>query len=187
MSNGHTAIGLSAGAQASGPGRRLKVKKAIRKSGVGACRMDTKFRAAFGHHHIYVLIAILLCAGMAAAQVGSASLSGIVQDPSGASVAGATVILQNVLNGEPRTVKSNGTGGFSFAALPSGDYNLKVEREGFTTYVQQGIHLDPGDSRTLTDVKLAVGSESQTVTVEAAISGIQLDSGQLSATVTAQD
>ncbi|MGA3196798.1 MAG: hypothetical protein ABSD39_17530 [Terriglobales bacterium] len=36
-------------------------------------------------------------------------------------------------------------------------------------------------------MKLAVGSESQTVMVEAAVSGIQLDSGQLIATVTAQD
>jgi hypothetical protein len=187
MSKGHIAINLSAGAQATRPGRRLKVKKANQKSGVGTRKTARKFGAAFGTHQIYVLITILLAGSIAAAQVGSASLSGIVQDPSGATVAGANVILENVQNGELRTVKSNGTGGFSFAAVPSGDYNLKVEREGFTTYVQKGIHLDPGDSRTLTDVKLAVGSESQTVTVEAAVSGIQLDSGQLSATVTAQD
>lgn len=166
------------------------MRNVIQKCKVDVRRLTGKLLAAFGPHPIYTiyaLVAILLCAEMAAAQVGSASLSGIVQDPSGATVADATVTLENIQNGEPRTVKSNGTGGFSFAAVPSGDYNLKVEREGFTTYVQKGIHLDPGDSRTLTDVRLAVGAESQTVTVEASVSGIQLDSGQLSATVTAQD
>src|SRR6202034_472035 len=44
-------------------------------------------------------------------------------------------------------------------------------------------HLDPGDSRTLTDVRLTVGGQSQTVTVEAEVAGIPLDSGQLSATI----
>ncbi len=88
-----------------------------------------------------LLIAILLCAGIAAAQVGSASLSGIVLDPSGATIANATVTLENIQNGELRAVRSNGTGGFSFAAVPSGDYNLKVDREGFTTYVRKGFIL----------------------------------------------
>ncbi|MGA9473468.1 MAG: hypothetical protein WBV36_13465, partial [Terriglobales bacterium] len=67
------------------------MKKGIQKSGVGARKIARKFRTAFGRHHLYVLIAILLGAGIAIAQVGSASLSGIVQDPSGATVADATV------------------------------------------------------------------------------------------------
>jgi len=117
------------------------VRKAIQKSGVGARRAAEKFRAEFGHLHMNLLIAILLCAGIAAAQVGSASLSGIVLDPSGATIANATVTLENIQNGELRAVRSNGTGGFSFAAVPSGDYNLKVDREGFTTYVRKGFIL----------------------------------------------
>jgi hypothetical protein len=132
-------------------------------------------------------VILLLLAGVAAAQVGSASLSGLVEDPSGAAVPDATIVLENALSGSARIVKSNGAGTFSFAALPSGDYNLKVEKPGFSNFVQKSIHLDPGDSRTLTDVRLAVGGQSQTVTVDAEVAGIPLDSGQLSATITARN
>jgi len=121
------------------------------------------------------------------AQVGSANLNGLVQDQTGAAVPGATITLENVLSATPRTVTSNGAGAFSFAALPSGDYDLKVDKTGFAKFVQSGIHLDPGDNRTLTDIRLAVGTQSQTVTIDATVAGIPLDSGQLSATITARD
>ncbi|MGA7633297.1 MAG: carboxypeptidase-like regulatory domain-containing protein, partial [Terriglobales bacterium] len=133
------------------------------------------------------ILVLLLLASLATAQVGSASLGGVVQDPSGAAVANATVTLEEVLSGSPRVVKSNAAGEFSFAAVPSGDYNLKVEKAGFSNYVQKSVHLDPGDSRTLTDVRLAVGGQTQTVTVDAEVAGIPLDSGQLSSTITARD
>jgi hypothetical protein len=164
-----------------------KLKTPTQQSGIQTTEVDAGLKKPVYLYLVLTLAAILACTAVATAQVGSASLSGIVQDPSGASVPEASVALENAQNGTLWRVKSNGTGGFSFAAVPSGDYTLKVEREGFTTYLQNGIHLDPGDSRTLTDVKLAVGASSQTVTVEAATSGIQLDSGQLSATITARD
>ena len=103
-----------------------------------------------------ILVLLLLPGSLATAQVGSASLGGIVQDPSGAAVADASVTLENVLRGSTRVVKSNAAGVFSFAAMPSGDYDLKVEKAGFSNYVQKSIHLDPGDSLTLTDVRLAI-------------------------------
>jgi hypothetical protein len=130
---------------------------------------------------------ILMLTAMATAQVGSASLSGVVQDQSGAAVPDASVTLENPLSASVRVVKSNGVGNFSFAAIPSGDYTLKVEKVGFSNYIQKSVHLDPGDSRTLTDIRLAVGGQSNTVTVDAEVSGIPLDSGQLSATITARN
>ena len=133
------------------------------------------------------ILALLLLASLATAQVGSASLGGVVQDPSGAAVADAGITLQDVLSGSTRVVKSNAAGEFSFAAVPSGDYTLKVEKAGFSNYLQKSVHLDPGDSRTLTDVRLTVGGQSQTVTVDAEVAGIPLDSGQLSSTITARN
>ena len=90
---------------------------------------------------------ILLFAAMSAAQVGSASLSGVVLDPSGAAVIDATVTLESALSASDRVVKSNGAGAFFFAAVPSGDYNLKVEKKGFSNYIQKSVpvsytHLD---------------------------------------------
>lgn len=142
-------------------------------------------------HHLFssvlslLALGIVFLSGNVSAQVGSASLNGVVLDSSGAAVPGAPVVLENALSGSQRTVTANGVGAFSFAALPSGDYTLKVDMKGFSSFVQTGIHLDPGDSRTLTDVRLAVGGQSQTVTVDAVVAGIPLDSGQLSSTITA--
>jgi hypothetical protein len=129
----------------------------------------------------------LFSATIATAQVGSASLSGVVQDQTGAAVPGAALTLETVLGGTPWTATSNGAGAFSFAAVPSGDYNLKVEKAGFAKFAQKNIHLDPGDSKALSDIRLPIGAQSQTVTVEAEVAGIPLDSGQLSATITARD
>jgi hypothetical protein len=130
---------------------------------------------------------VILLATVTVAQVGSASLSGIVLDPTGAAVTDATVTLENTLSGTPQITTSNGTGAFSFAAALSGDYSLTVDKAGFSKFVQTGIHLNPGDNRTLTDVRLTIGQQSSTVTVDAQIAGIQLDSGQLSSTVTARN
>jgi|UPI0005D1BA97 hypothetical protein len=126
-----------------------------------------------------------LAVGRALAQVGAASLSGIVLDQSGAVVPGAAVSLQNAHSGDLRMVTSNASGAFTFAALPSGDYNLTVERTGFSTFVRNGIHLDPGDNRAVSDIRLNVGSATQTVAVQETVGGIPLDNGQLSATISA--
>lgn len=128
-----------------------------------------------------------LAAVPAHAQVGSASLNGTVQDQSGAVIPGATVVLQNTLNKTNRTVTSNSAGLFTFAGVPSGNYQLTVEKSGFTKAVRTGIHLDPGDSRSITDLRLSVGNASTTVNVSSAAAMIPLDSGQLSSTISAVD
>src|SRR5581483_9694407 len=135
----------------------------------------------------FILAFALLCALPVYAQVGNASLSGIVEDSSGAAVQGAVVTLEGVQGGTPWIATSNGSGAFSFAAVPSGDYNLKIDKEGFSSYIQKSIHLSPGDSRAVTNIRLAVGAQAQTVTVDAEVSGIELDSGQLSSTISEKD
>jgi hypothetical protein len=76
------------------------------------------------------------------AQVDSASLSGVVQDQSGAIISGATVTVQNTTTGITRTSASNGSGLFAFEAIPSGDYTLTVEQTGFKKLVRTIIHLN---------------------------------------------
>ena len=137
---------------------------------------------------ILTLLAILLAlTGAAVAQVGSAALSGIVQDPTGAAVPGATVILTNAQTAQQRTLRSNGAGSFTFSSVPNGDYKLAVSHTGFRSYTRTGIHLDPGDDKSLTDIQLSVGSADQSVTVTETVAGIPLDNGQLSSTITAND
>ncbi len=136
-------------------------------------------------------VALLFAFGgqwMAQAQTTTATLNGTVQDASGAVVSGANVILTNAANDQDKhQVRSNGAGAFTFAGIPSGDYFLTVEATGFQNFVQQGIHLNPGDSRTVNDIRLQVGKPTETVTVSESQAGIPLDSGELSSTISASD
>ena len=62
---------------------------------------------------------LLLSPNGTQAQVGSAALSGIVQDTTGAVVPGAAATLTNQVNGERRSTTSSGDGIFTFSAVPS--------------------------------------------------------------------
>jgi Carboxypeptidase regulatory-like domain len=130
---------------------------------------------------------LLAFGASAGAQVGAASLSGTVTDQTGAVVSGAAVTLANLQSGAVLSLTSNGDGGFTFAAAPAGDYSLKVTHSGFTSYAQSGIHLNAGDSKTLTDIELKVGSATETVAVQSTVAGLPLDDGQLSSTISSND
>jgi len=135
------------------------------------------------------LLSLLLAVGFwpAQGQVGAGSLSGIVEDQTGAIVPGASVTVQNAASGAQRTSPSNGAGSFTFSALPSGDYTLTIKAPGFKQLVRSAIHLNAGDSLALSDLHLDVGDVSQTVSVNTTVAGLPLDSGQLSSTITAEN
>jgi len=121
------------------------------------------------------------------AQVTTATLSGTIVDPTGAVVPKAQIVLASESTGATRTVVSNREGVFSFSAVPSGDFDLTVTAKGFELYTQTGIHLDPQDNRVLREIKLTVGSEGTTVTVAATDAGINIDSGEISSLISAED
>jgi Carboxypeptidase regulatory-like domain len=133
------------------------------------------------------LLAVLFTVSSLRAQVNSATLSGFVQDPSGAAVAAATVTVEDVLNATQRTTTTNGTGNFTFAGLAAGDYNLTVAAKGFKNFIRTAIHLNPGDSSSLNDIKLEIGGGTESITVADTVAGLPLDSGQLSSTITSGD
>lgn len=133
---------------------------------------------------------ILVLAGLGQssllAQVATALLSGTVADKTGAVIPGAVVTAKNQSNGFLRSTKTNGVGIFIFSAIDSGDYTLTVKAQGFETNVQNGIHLDPGDSRSLSSIKLVPGAGTVTVVVNASETSI-LETGERSSLITAAD
>ena len=152
-----------------------------RPRGVKNRRMRASSRAA-------VLSASLVCAPFALhAQGTTASLSGTVTDSSGAVVPNANIVLKNQASGDTRKGKSNGAGDFTFSAVPVGNYEVDVQVPGFQPFKEAGIHLDPGDQRSLHELKLAAGSEATNVTVHQASQSITLDSGEQSSLISAQD
>ncbi len=85
-----------------------------------------------------VLSILLLFAGFTgfAQGLGTAgSVSGIVTDPNGAVVAGATVTLSNALTGYSQTITSDTGGAYRFDNVPPNAYSLRVVASGFRTNV----------------------------------------------------
>jgi hypothetical protein len=128
-----------------------------------------------------------LLVGTGNAQVGAASLSGVIQDQTGAIIPNAAVTLQNITSGAQRTLHSNSAGAFTFSAVPSGDYKLTIGQQGFKQLTQSPIHLNPGDAISLPQLQLQIGQVSDTIEVAAEAGALPLDSGQLSSTISAAD
>ena len=99
------------------------------------------------------------------AQGTTATLGGTVTDPTGAVVPKAQIVLKNEATGDQRTSVSNGSGVFSFSGVPTGNYEVTITAPGFRSFEQTGIHLDPGDQRTVRDINLAAGAVNETVEV----------------------
>jgi hypothetical protein len=117
----------------------------------------------------------------------TAQLSGTITDPTGAVVPGATVSLINEANKDTRVVTSNQDGVFSFPALLPSFYTLKVTAKGFEGKSLTGIELHAGDQRTVPPFALPLGSDTQTVSVEADSEMIPVDNGQREDVLSAKD
>src|SRR6202795_4436440 len=109
-------------------------------------------------------LVLLICSQLFAGV--TASISGTVKDPSGASIAGATVTATNTETGISQTQTSNGQGFYSFQSLPLGKYTIDVQEKGFKAYRQRDITLDV-NSALLVDVTLQVGQATEKVEVAA--------------------
>jgi hypothetical protein len=136
-----------------------------------------------------LLLALLPWQSPALAQETTGTVSGVVQDTTGAIIPQATVVLTNLENKSERKTVSNGSGNFSIASVPSGfQYKVTVTRTGFTGWESREFPLRPGDQISFTDVKLKVGAVEQ-VTVEDITSQSlkPLDSPERSDVITAKD
>ena len=112
-------------------------------------------------------IFVLGFASFVHAQQSGASLSGIITDPSGAIIKGATVTAINDSTGVTNTTTSNASGYYSFPALQSGTYTVKVSANGFQTSIQKNVVLFAQTPAQL-PFQLKLGSITQTVTVTSA-------------------
>jgi hypothetical protein len=126
---------------------------------------------------------IFMC-GTSRAQETSA-ITGTITDPSGAVVPNAKVTVTLQETGATQTSTTNGAGLYEIPGLAVGHYVLKVSAPGFTTYQKTGIVVNV--AQTLReDVPLAVGANSQTVTVQAAALQIQSETNEVSTLISGQ-
>jgi hypothetical protein len=110
---------------------------------------------------------------------GLARISGTVTDSTGAAVPGATVVAARLTTGEKNTVTSNGEGEYVFPSLAPADYSVGVTANGFAGFLQKSVTLQ-ADQAVTVNVRLNVGSSTQTVNVDSAPPQVDTTTGTLS-------
>jgi len=111
-----------------------------------------------------LLILILsLCALPAYAQY-RASIQGVVTDPQGGVVSGATLTLKNLETNQQLTATTDDNGIYNFNALPPSRYSLTIEKTGFKKKVLENVSFIPEQANAL-NVQLEIGEVTQSVTV----------------------
>src|SRR5229473_1217493 len=106
---------------------------------------------------------VSLCAVSTYAQY-RASIQGVVTDPDGASVSGATVTLKNLGTNQTLTATTDANGIYNFNALPPSTYSVTVEKTGFKKKVLENVGFIPEQANAL-NIQLDVGEVTQSITV----------------------
>jgi len=94
----------------------------------------------------------------------SASIKGIVTDPTGAPVPSSTVNTKNLETGATRTTSTDDAGRYLLLSLPVGEYEVRVTKAGFQEAVRSGIRLVVGEEASV-DLKLQLSEVSAEVRV----------------------
>src|SRR5215469_8710963 len=112
------------------------------------------------------------------AQEVTATITGTVNDPSGAAVVGATVTATSVERGVAYNALTDNAGLYRISQLPVGSYNLKVEKSGFSSASVPAFVLVLNQVARI-DVAMKVGQVSETVEVTGAAPVLKTDATQV--------
>lgn len=133
--------------------------------------------------YLLVFLTVAFSSILAMGQTVTGSITGLVTDPSGAVVAGATVTAQNVATGVASTAQTNGAGAYTIRFLPVGRYTLSVQAKGFTTARVDAFALEIDQTAKL-DVGLKIGASETTVVTGNAQPILDTTDGTLGTTLT---
>jgi hypothetical protein len=140
--------------------------------------MPRRKEMLFGLPVVALAVVLFVAAVPAFAQLSTASLNGVVRDPSGAVLPGASVVVRNVETGVQRTTVANNAGNYVFLDLNPGRYTLQVKAGGFSEKNISEFVLGVNQTATI-DIALNVGSENQAITVEASAEQLQVSNADL--------
>ncbi len=143
----------------SNQGHMRMAKKVFRRAGLLSC-------------------VVLLFSVQMFAQLSTASLNGVVRDPTGAVVPKAKISLTAVDTAVVRTTLSNSAGEYVFTSLTPGKYTVQASATGFASQKVSEFLLAVGQTGTI-DFALPIGSESSVITVEAGAQQLDATSSNL--------
>jgi len=113
------------------------------------------------------LIRVIVCSVFLSAAAHAqyrASIQGVVTDPQGAAVSGATLTLKNLQTNQTLTATTDENGIYNFNALPPNQYSLTVEKAGFKKKVLDSLGVIAEQANAL-NIQLEVGDVTQSITV----------------------
>ena len=116
------------------------------------------------------------------AQATSGDILGTATDSSGASVAGAHVVVENLGTHESRSAQTSSGGDFTFTLLSPGHYSVTIDAAGFKRFSVSDLSLGSGDRARVT-ASMQIGQQSEIVEVSAQPPPLQADSSTLSDTL----
>ncbi len=111
-----------------------------------------------------LLLLALSCS--AGAQVSTASVNGVIRDPNGAVIPGATIVLHSIETSVEHTSVSNNAGAYVLVNITPGRYTILASSRGFNPEKTEEFVLAVDQVATF-DFSLKIGSETQVVSVQA--------------------
>ena len=145
-----------------------------------------KYRSFRSIQAALALLGVLLMALPLIAQIsGTGAISGVVRDPSGALVPGASITATSLATGLARNVVSSSKGDYAIQILQPGHYRLEITKQGFATSDFPDIVVNVTQV-TGVNINLTVGTTQQTVRVQATGQMLQTDSSTLGSVVTGE-
>ncbi len=137
-----------------------------------------------------LLILLLACCGLATtarAQVLYGSLTGSVQDKTGAIIPGASVTVTNQGTGEVRAVTASQSGDYSVLDVLPGVYTVSIPANGsFAPYAEKNIQIEV-NRQVRVDIRLQPGTVSTQVIVSDAPPQLQTESGEVNSEISTQE
>jgi hypothetical protein len=125
-----------------------------------------------------LFVCLLISASALLAQTPTATITGIVTDPSQAAIAGAIVVVRNTGTNISHSILTSKAGEYTAPLLPVGPYDVTVEAVGFKKSVENNITLQVDQVARL-DFTLAIGRASETVEVTSQLPAVQTDSSEV--------
>ena len=119
---------------------------------------------AFVLLHALIAAAFLCFAAGGRAQAGRGGINGLVSDPTGAIIPGASVTATDTATAAKLSTVTTGAGLYTFVSLPPGTYQVSATAKGFDTVVQKNVNVTV-DQVTTINLTLKIGQVSEVVTV----------------------
>src|SRR6266446_10578807 len=123
-------------------------------------------------------LVVITNASVLIAQVDRGSIVGVINDPSGANVSGAEVIIRNLATDQSISVTTDSTGAYAANLLRIGSYSVTVEKQGFKRAVKPNV--DVGVNQVVrVDLNLQVGGANEVVEVKGVVPLLQTETSSL--------